>query len=124
MSVGRVNLWKSAAQRALPGGGSTCDGRCSRGARRSSSSLHQPVRTRSSSVATCRDCASSDLSTIGSSILVFFALLAVARLPRKCGSVLDLMAAAFCFALARPVAWADHFGIAMPIFAVLLIAHE
>jgi len=34
------------------------------------------------------------------------------------------MAAAFCFALARPVAWADHFGIAMPIFAVLLIAHE
>jgi alpha-1,2-mannosyltransferase len=63
------------------------------------------------------------LSTIGSSVLiVFFALFAVARSPGERGSVLDFMAAAFCFTLASPVAWGHHFGIAMPIFAILLIA--
>jgi alpha-1,2-mannosyltransferase len=63
------------------------------------------------------------LSTIGSSILIiFFALFVVSRLPAERGSLLDFMAAAFCFTLASPVAWGHHFGIAMPIFAVLLIA--
>ena len=63
------------------------------------------------------------LSTIGSSVLIiFFALFVVARLPAERGSLLDFMAAAFCFTLASPIAWGHHFGIAMPIFAVLLIA--
>ena len=31
------------------------------------------------------------------------------------------MTAAFCFTLAAPIAWGHHFGVAMPIFAILLI---
>jgi hypothetical protein len=61
------------------------------------------------------------IATLISSVAIIATALFIVGRSGGRGSILDFMTAAFCFTLAAPIAWGHHFGIAMPIFAVLLI---
>ena len=61
------------------------------------------------------------LATILSSIVIIGAALFINRTSAASGSVLDFMTAALSFTLASPIAWGHHYGIALPILAIVLI---
>lgn len=61
------------------------------------------------------------LPTVLSSIAIIAAALLINRNSAASGSVLDFMTAALSFTLASPIAWGHHYGIAMPILAVVFI---
>jgi alpha-1,2-mannosyltransferase len=62
------------------------------------------------------------IATLSSSLVIIATALFIIGRSGGRGSIFDFMTAAFCFTLASPIAWGHHFGITMPIFAVLLIA--
>lgn len=58
---------------------------------------------------------------LSSAVVILGALLLRGRGSDR-GSLLDLMTAALSFTIASPIAWEYHYGIELPIFAVLLFA--
>jgi hypothetical protein len=60
-------------------------------------------------------------TTAGSVLLLGLALLRPVRRPLR-GSALDLGTAAVCCTLASPVAWDHHYGVFLPVYAVLFAA--
>jgi len=66
------------------------------------------------------DMATYLITMVSSAAIVMFALLAN-RQGRSAGGLLDFMMAGLCFTLAAPIAWGHHYGVVMPILAVVFI---
>jgi alpha-1,2-mannosyltransferase len=61
------------------------------------------------------------LPTVTTAVAIIAAALLINRTSPASESLLDFMTAALSFTLASPIAWGHHYGIAMPILAIVFI---